>query len=43
MDDYDTDDGALEEYEQYLEYQDDPDRDAGEAFQDKWDMYRNEH
>ena len=31
------------DYEEYLSYQDNPERDAGEAFQDKLDMYRNEH
>ncbi len=36
----------LEEYELALEresYQDDPEREAGETFQDRYDMYRNEH
>ena len=30
-------------YQEWASYQDNPERDAGERFQDKYDMYRNEH
>ena len=41
-----TDEEKFDEAEAYKEwkaYQDDPDRDAGEVFQDKLDRYRNEY
>lgn len=37
------DDDNDSDYLEYLSYQDNPERDAGEAFQDKYDTYRNEH
>ena len=30
-------------YQEWATYQDDPEREAGERFQDKLDMFRNEH